>query len=106
MIHVIATVELAVGKRDDFLQEFRRVTPQVRAEEGCLEYGPTVDLATDLAAQLPPRPDVVTVVEKWRDLPALQAHLVAPHMAAYRERVKELVKRVTLQVLRPAESDM
>jgi quinol monooxygenase YgiN len=32
---------------------------------------------------------------------ALQAHLKTPHMAAYREEVKDLVDQVSLQVLKP-----
>jgi len=34
--------------------------------------------------------------------PFLKAHLAAPHMAAYREQVKDLVGGVALQVLEPA----
>jgi quinol monooxygenase YgiN len=102
MIHVIAAIELVPGQRDAFLNEFRDLVPKVRAEAGCLEYGPTVDVTTGIAAQLPPRADVVIVVEKWRDLPALQAHLVAPHMQEYRPRVKNLVRSTTLQILEPA----
>jgi quinol monooxygenase YgiN len=48
------------------------------------------------------REDVVTIVEAWEDLDALQAHLKTPHMAAYREEVKDLVNQVSLQVLKPA----
>ena len=44
---------------------------------------------------------VVVVVEKWASVPTLQAHLAAPHMAEYRQRVGGLVKKVTLQVLEP-----
>src|SRR5262245_45047414 len=102
MIHVIATIELAEGKREAFLEEFRRVVPLVRAEAGCLEYGPAIDLPTDIPAQGPPRPDVVVVVEKWEGLEALKAHLAAPHMTAYRARVKDLVAGARMQVLRPA----
>ena len=101
MIHVIATVELRPDKRQAFLVEFRRLVPQVRAEAGCIEYGPAIDLATDIAAQLPWRKDVVTVVEKWESLDALRAHLIAPHMAEYRTRVKDLIHGVKLQVLEP-----
>ena|SRR5689334_2778949 len=102
MIHVVATVELVAGKRDPFLTEFHKLVPLVRAEAGCLDYGPTVDVATGIAAQVPVRDNVVTVVEKWDSLSALQAHLQAPHMAAYRTRVKDLVVSVKLQVLQPA----
>jgi quinol monooxygenase YgiN len=102
MIHVIATIEVHAGQREALLAEFRRLVPLVRAEAGCLDYGPTVDLPTDIAAQVPPRDDVVTVVERWASLEALKAHLVAPHMVAYRPRVKDLVAAVRLQVLQPA----
>jgi quinol monooxygenase YgiN len=102
MIHVIATVELAEGRRQAFLEEFHRLVPLVRAEDGCIEYGPAVDVASGLATQSPPRDHVVTMVEKWASLDALKAHLAAPHMAEYRARVKDLVRRVELQVLEPA----
>ncbi|MFO0903429.1 MAG: putative quinol monooxygenase [Pirellulales bacterium] len=102
MIHVIATIELHPGRRDDFLREFHRIVPPVLAEQGCLEYGPTVDVDTGLSAQLPLRANVVTIVEKWESLEALKAHLVAPHMVEYRPRVKDMVIRTTLQVLEPA----
>ena len=101
MVHVIATIELQPGVRERFLKEFHAVVPQVRAEDGCLEYGAAVDTTTGLAAQPPLRDDVVVVVEKWRDVPALRAHLVADHMTAYRERVKDYVITVQLQVLEP-----
>ncbi len=101
MIYVIATIEVKPGKRDAFLAEFHRNIPNVRAEKGCIDYGPTVDVKTDIKAQIAPRENVVTIVEKWESLAALQAHLTAPHMTAYRERVKEFVVGVTLQVLEP-----
>ena len=101
MLHVIAAIELAPGRRDEFLREFHALVPTVSAEDGCLEYGPTVDVTTTLPMQSPPRPNVVTVVEKWRDLPALEAHLAAPHMQTYRERVRPFVVGVTLQILAP-----
>jgi quinol monooxygenase YgiN len=101
MIHVIATIELHEGEGETFLAEFRNVVPQVLAEEGCLEYGPAVDLVADVAARLPARPDVVTVVEKWESVEHLKRHLIAPHMKEFRHRVKELVARTTLLVLTP-----
>lgn len=102
MIHVIATIELNPGTRDAFLAEFHKLVPQVHAEAGCIEYGPAIDVASGAAAQPPVRENVVIVVEKWADLAALQAHSKAPHMDAYRPRVKDFVKTVTLHVLQPA----
>jgi quinol monooxygenase YgiN len=101
VIHVIATIELNPGTRDGFLHEFRKIVAPVRAEAGCLEYGPTVDAASELPVQGSPRADVVTVVERWASLDHLKAHLVAPHMIDYRPRVKDFVKSVKLQILEP-----
>ena len=103
MIIVLATIELHPGRREDFLKEFRQLVPQVRAEKGCVEYFPAVDLASGLPVQGSTRDDTVMVIEKWESVPALEAHLIAPHMMKYRPKVKDLVKSVSLQILSPAE---
>ncbi len=102
MIFVLATIEVAPGRRNDFLAEFHRLMPLVHAEEGCLEYGPAVDVKTQIAAQGSVRENTVVIVEKWQNLPALETHLNASHMQEYRVRVKELVRSVSLQILEPA----
>lgn len=101
MIHVIATVELAPGARENFVDEFRRLAPLVRAEDGCIEYSGAVDVQTSIAAQAPARTDVFTVVEKWESEPALGAHLNAAHMHDHRERVRALATKTIIHVLRP-----
>lgn len=101
MIHVIATVAVAEGKRPDFLKAFHQVVPHVRAEKGCIEYGPAVDLYTGIPVQDTVRENTVVIIEKWADLDALNAHLVAPHMKPYRETVKSIVRGMTVQVLEP-----
>lgn len=98
MIHVIATIDLQPGVRDRFLAIFKDNVPNVLAEEGCHAYAPTVDADSGIAAQGALRPDTVTVVEQWESLDHLKAHLQAPHMAAYREKVKDMVRGVALQV--------
>jgi len=103
VIYVIATIELYPDKRERFLLEFTQLVPEVRAEDGCIEYGGATDLSTGLSAQVAIRPDVVTVVEKWSSLDALTRHRTAPHMNAFRARVKTLVLRTTLQVLAPLD---
>jgi quinol monooxygenase YgiN len=100
MIHVIATIEIAPGRREDFLAAFDEVVPDVRAEAGCIEYGPAVDVAASVGE--PVRNDVVTVIEKWASVEALTTHLEAPHMQRYRRTVKDLVKGVSIRVLEPA----
>jgi quinol monooxygenase YgiN len=101
MIHVIATIRTAAGRRDEFLAAFRQIVPVVRAEAGCLEYGPAIDLPTGIGAQSAVRDDVVTVMEKWASVAALKDHLAAPHMARYREKVKDIVVGLELRVLEP-----
>ncbi len=102
MIHVIATIDLAPGTREKFLAEFRKIIADVRAEAGCIEYGPAVDADTGIPAQHKLGEDRVTVMEKWESVDALKAHSVAPHMLAYRARVKEFVRAMELRVLAPA----
>ncbi|MEX0937171.1 MAG: putative quinol monooxygenase [Pirellulales bacterium] len=101
MIHVIATIDVASGKREAFLEHFRALVPEVREEQGCLDYGPTVDTPTDIAAQVEVSEDSVTVVERWESLDALKAHLAAPHMTQFRSKVADLVRHTTLRILTP-----
>ncbi len=102
MIHVIATIELAPGTRDAFLTEFRKLIPDVKAEAGCIAYGPAIDAETDISTQARVGADKIIIVEQWESVAALKAHAVAPHMQAYRVRVKEFVKGMELRVLSPA----
>jgi len=102
MICVIAAIDVAPGRRDEFLAAFAEIVPLVLAEDGCLEYGPMVDVETEIPAQPPLRADTVTVVEKWECIESLEAHLMAPHMLGYRKKVKDIVAGTTLQVLQPA----
>jgi quinol monooxygenase YgiN len=101
MIHVIATIELAEGKRNDFLKKVHQLVNKVKAEKGCLDYGPGIDMPTGIKAQTPLRDNVVTMVERWADLKALEEHLRSPHMLAYREEVKDMVVGIKLQILQP-----
>lgn len=101
MIVVIATVRLQPGVRQRYLEELSKIVPLVRGEAGCIEYVPTRHLQTNIPAQPQADENVVTLVEKWESLEALERHLVAPHMVEYRSRVKELVAEVTLHVLEP-----
>ncbi|MEM7314150.1 MAG: putative quinol monooxygenase [Planctomycetota bacterium] len=102
MIFVIADIDLEAGKRAEFLTAFNELVPKVLAEEGCIEYGPTIDVETNIDAQSDRSDDRVTVVEKWESLDALERHLMAPHMLEYRDQVGAIVKSVSLKVLEPA----
>ncbi len=101
MIHVIAEITVREGQRDAFVKAFTELVPEVLKEEGCLEYGPTLDVALNVSEA--PRADVVTIVEKWESVLALETHLVAPHMVQFRQASQHMTDGVRIRVLQPAQ---
>jgi len=102
MIHVVAIITAKPGHRETILKESRANLAAVRAENGCIEYGPVVD-AGEIAFQTPIGPDSFMVIEKWADMDALKAHAVAPHMKAYGAKIKDLIATRAIHVLTSAE---
>ena len=101
MIQVIATIELKPDCLDEYLAVLNKNVPKVKAEKGCLAYEPMIDVDSGLPVQGKIRQNTVTLVEAWVNLDALLAHLKTPHMATYREAVKDYVQGIRLQVLQP-----
>ena len=102
MIHVIALITAKPGKREEILKHARANLAAVRAEKGCIEYGPVVDAENALGFQTKLGPDTFMVVEKWESMDALKAHAAAPHMAAYGAKTKELIASRVIHILSPA----
>jgi len=102
MIHVLAIITAKPGKRDAILREARANLPAVRAEKGCIEYGPAVDAEGIGGFQTKFGPDTFVVIEKWESAEALKAHAAAPHMAAYAAKTKEMIEARVIHVLSPA----
>jgi quinol monooxygenase YgiN len=101
MIAVIATIETAPGCRAKLLEIFKDLVPKVRAEKGCLEYAPMIDLETSLTGQ--PRENAVIMLEKWESVEALEAHLMTTHMLDFRKAAEPLRLDLQLQILAPSE---
>ena len=101
MIHVLAFITAKPGLRDQVLREFHANIPAVRAEEGCIEYGPATDAQDVGAFQTKLGDDAFVVIEKWASVEALRAHAAAPHMAAYAARTKDLIASRVIHVLSP-----
>lgn len=101
MIHVIASIRMKAGRVSEFLEIFKSNVPNVKDEKGCIEYFASVDINAELSSQGLDE-NVVTIIEKWESLEALRAHLVSPHMLAYREKVKGMVQDTSLKVLKEA----
>ena len=103
MIHVLATITAKPGQREALLALFRDVIPKVHAEQGCIEYGPAIDIDGLGDAQTPLGEDTFVVVEKWETVADLQAHAAAPHMAEYASQARELIASRVIHVLTPAQ---
>lgn len=102
MIHVVALITTKPGMREQVLEAFRANVPAVRAEDGCIEYGPAIDAEGLGSFQAKVGADTFVVIEKWRDVAALKAHAAAPHMAAYGAKVKDMLAGRVVHVLAPA----
>ncbi len=102
MVHVVAIISAKPGLRDEILAAFRANVPTVQAEDGCIEYGATIDAEGVGSLQTPFGDDTFVVVEKWESLAALKAHAAAPHMAAYGAKTKDMIASRVIHVLSPA----
>ena len=75
MIQINGTLKLAPDTLSKGREAIVAMVRASRAEDGCIEYGFAQDL-TD--------PDVLYLVERWRDRAALNAHSASPHMAEFK----------------------
>lgn len=101
MINVVASIKIKPGTRDQFVAVFNENVPAVLAEDGCIEYAPTIDANSTIDAQAKDA-DMVTVIEKWESLDALYAHLSAPHMISFREKAGDMIESISLKILKQA----
>ncbi len=101
MIHVLAIITAKPGQRENILQHFRANVPAVHAEQGCIEYGATVDAEGLGSIQTKVGPDTFVVVEKWENVDTLKAHGASSHMAAYAAKTKEMIASRVIHVLSP-----
>ena len=100
-VHVVAVITAKSGMRDSILEAFRANMPAVHAEDGCIEYGPTIDAKGLGGFQTKFGDDSFVVIEKWASVDALKAHAAAPHMAAYAAKTKEMIESRVIHVLSP-----
>ena len=57
-----------------------------------------IDLPTDHPSQWV-NENVVAIIEKWDRVEDLHNHFSAPHMIEYKEKVRDMVDKVTINVL-------
>ncbi|MDP6951166.1 MAG: putative quinol monooxygenase [Alphaproteobacteria bacterium] len=102
MVHVVAVITTKPGMRDTVLALFNANVPAVHAEDGCIEYGATVD-APDMGAwHAKFGDDTFVVIEKWASAEALGAHAASDHMKAYGAKTKDMLADRTIHILSSA----
>jgi quinol monooxygenase YgiN len=99
VIHVIASIQAKQGQRDALVRAFQKILGRVQAKPGCLEYTLALHAETDLAGQAPYDSNVVTIVEKWSDLAALNLHLADPSFLDWLASQWDMVETASMQVL-------
>ncbi|MEM7424996.1 MAG: putative quinol monooxygenase [Pseudomonadota bacterium] len=101
-VHVVAVITAKPGMRGQVLEAFQANVPNVHAEDGCIEYGATIDVPDAGPIQTAMGDDTFVVIEKWESLDHLKAHAAAPHMAEYAGKVKDMLAARAVHVLSDA----
>jgi quinol monooxygenase YgiN len=102
VVHVLAVITAKPGMRGQVLEAFKANVPNVLAEDGCIEYGATIDTVDAKPVQNTTfGEDTFVVVEKWASMEALRAHARAPHMAEYAGKVKDMIADRSIHVVSP-----
>jgi len=99
MVHVLAIITAHSGKRAELLQLVHANLAAVRAEPGCIEYGPVADVPGFGGPQTVLGEDTFVFVEKWESADALKLHFTQPHMIAYIDKSKALIAKRAVHVL-------
>ncbi|MDJ0920262.1 MAG: putative quinol monooxygenase [Henriciella sp.] len=81
MIIVEGSARIPTDAWDQALTAMEAMILASREEAGCIEYAYSRD-ALD--------PDLLRIIERWKDLAALQAHFAEPHMAVFRQALSEI----------------
>jgi len=74
MLIVLAKAQVGEGALESALAAITDMVAASNAEEGCIAYAFTQDVL---------QPNILHIVEKWKDEAALAAHFATPHMAAF-----------------------
>lgn len=84
--YIVATIYPKPGEEEAVKAEILKNIPKVRQEKGCLRYD--LHVLKDGGGRF-------MFYEIWADKDAFEAHGVAPHMTAYRERTLGLLEKPT-----------
>lgn len=73
MIKIVAKAVVVSSKREAYLEVARELIDASRKEPGCISYGLYQDMSN---------PNVLTFIEEWEDLEAIENHNRSPHFTA------------------------
>jgi quinol monooxygenase YgiN len=101
MIYGVVSVRVKPGKVQEYIALFKSIAGKVSQEKGCLQYVSTIDFEIGVPIQTLDK-NVVTIIEKWENLEALQKHLAAPYMEDFFKKEGALVESSVLKMLQEA----
>jgi quinol monooxygenase YgiN len=102
MVQLIITITTHPGRVAEYVAAFAVMAPQVRLEEGCIDYNLYQD-AVDPRFDNQVRPDTVVFCEKWTSIEALQYHTRnSPALAEFRDKVRNIKLASSYVLLTPA----
>ena len=74
MIIVAVEVKVQAGAAERAKEAIAKMETATRAEEGCITYAFSLDLSDATT---------IRVIERWRSLDDIKAHMASPHMAEF-----------------------
>lgn len=102
MVQLIVTVVTKPGRSADYVAAFKALAPEVRKEEGCIEYDIFRD-SDDARFDNKVRPDTVVLCEEWASIDALQKHTRgSAALDAFRKQVRDIKLESSYVLLTPA----
>ena len=90
MIYIIATVTIKPGSLDEVLALATPCIEGTRREAGCISY----DLSQSLTDE-----NTLVFVERWKDMDAIKAHFVEPHLIAWRDAGEPFITCKKIEII-------
>jgi quinol monooxygenase YgiN len=87
ILHLAVGIRARPGQERALTDALRALVAPSRADDGCIVYDLHVDRDD---------PGHLFLYEAWRDVPAWEAHMATPHLAAFLAQRDELVASLDL----------
>ncbi|GGE22103.1 antibiotic biosynthesis monooxygenase [Aureimonas endophytica] len=92
MLHLIATIRIKPGTKDDVAKAAIPCIEATRKEEGCIRYDMMVDVMDETN---------VTFVEEWESRELLDRHVRSAHVKTWHEAGKPYIVSEHIAVIYP-----